>query len=775
MNKEHWDNGACPKVDCRKGHCKCGLERVFLSAVLGDDSKDSPVAPKNGEYCNAIVVYEANNHVYIYSKEGIPTLVETGGDVEETIEQLEGQLAQEILDRQAADNTLQGEIDELKNSPDVVDIVATYADLQAYDTSKLGDNDVIRVLADEQHDGESSYYRWSKTTSTWTYIGSTGPYYTEDEIDDLLVEKQNVLTAGENIAIDNDTISADVGITFYVGVDEFVALPLNTSTPISIYKDRELTTLATETEMWEALYSDKVVKLATSVETPDETVQTYLVTACDDDYYDGRHIGFNIITNMWIRENYYDRVEFTWDYGATSPNAVKRANRCVRVEEMQGGTYNINGQLYANSGLIELRNTGNEDTLLLPKGIEGDSNFQLRIKPGHSVYIMEMSQTNAGGKKYLVFGATNGSDVEVALVEPNATAKLKLWTQYTDNLTTTNSDGQKVLSAYQGYVLNNRIGDLSTLQTTAKTSTVEAINELVSGGDGIIELTAADYDFPTANPTGIAIWLLPTGIYKTKDGVSLFYGANASGGTQASLIVVHHENQYPSAVVYNWGTVQGEKTGGLSLGYSNESGSLLGTTYNKIVTADSLQQSAGNSIAYAMSQNATSSMVFADPSTRTRVQIGSGSSVGSNRNVAIGQNATASNTNTLAVGSYSWTNAATATAVGDGAIAGGVGSTAIGYLASAGTNAYSVALGEHSITSRNGEVNVGTGQQAHGFNSTKYRVIGGVHDGVDAHDATTVGQVNTRLGGLTLLPITQAAYDALATKDANTLYVITGA
>ena len=35
--------------------------------------------------------------------------------------------------------------------------------------------------------------------------------------------------------------------------------------------------------------------------------------------------------------------------------------------------------------------------------------------------------------------------------------------------------------------------------------------------------------------------------------------------------------------------------------------------------------------------------------------------------------------------------------------------------------------------------------------------------------------VNTRLGGLTLLPITQTAYDALVTKDANTLYVITGA
>lgn len=159
-------------------------------------------------------------------------------------------------------------------------------------------------------------------------------------------------------------------------------------------------------------------------------------------------------------------------------------------------------------------------------------------------------------------------------------------------------------------------------------------------------------------------------------------------------------------------------------------------------------QTAGISQTDVMSQNAVTSMVFADPSTRTRVQIGSGSSVGSNRNVAIGQNATASNTNTLAVGSYAWTNAATATAVGDGTIAGGVGGTAIGYLASAGTNAYSVALGERSSTSRNGEVNVGTGQQAHGFNSTKYRVIGGVHDGQDAHDAATVGQINAMIDNI---------------------------
>lgn len=222
MNKEHWEQEACPKYDCRKENCKCGMKRVFLATALGDDSEDSPIAPKNGAYCNAIVVYEANGHVYIYSTEGIPTLVESNGkEIKKLIEELEDGLAQEILDRQAADNALQQEIDDIKSSPDVVDIVATYAALQAYDTSHLGNNDIIRVLADETHDGQSTYYRWNKTTSTWTYIGAVGDYYTKGQVDNLLNDKQDVLTAGANITIDaNNEISAtDTTYSNFVGTD----------------------------------------------------------------------------------------------------------------------------------------------------------------------------------------------------------------------------------------------------------------------------------------------------------------------------------------------------------------------------------------------------------------------------------------------------------------------------------------------------------------------------------------------------------------------------
>ena len=85
---------------------------------------------------------------------------------------------------------VEDEVEDLKNNPDVVDIVPTYAALQSYDTSSLGDKDIIRVLNDETHDGNSTYYRWSTTTQTWTYIGSSKVY------DDFV--GTDGTTAGEN-------------------------------------------------------------------------------------------------------------------------------------------------------------------------------------------------------------------------------------------------------------------------------------------------------------------------------------------------------------------------------------------------------------------------------------------------------------------------------------------------------------------------------------------------------------------------------------------------
>ena len=75
---------------------------------------------------------------------------------------------------------VEDEVERLENNPDVADIVATYADLQAYDTSQLTDKDIIRILQDETHDGYSTYYRWNAATSQFDYIGKVDAFVFEE-------------------------------------------------------------------------------------------------------------------------------------------------------------------------------------------------------------------------------------------------------------------------------------------------------------------------------------------------------------------------------------------------------------------------------------------------------------------------------------------------------------------------------------------------------------------------------------------------------------------
>lgn len=72
FSKESWSN-PCPKYDCHKDSCKCGLRYVNIPLGLEEEYK-----PTNGAYCNAIVEYEGTGDVYIYSKEGIPVKVRDG-------------------------------------------------------------------------------------------------------------------------------------------------------------------------------------------------------------------------------------------------------------------------------------------------------------------------------------------------------------------------------------------------------------------------------------------------------------------------------------------------------------------------------------------------------------------------------------------------------------------------------------------------------------------------------------------------------------------------
>lgn len=119
-------------------------------------------------------------------------------------------IAGEALARDGADQELQEQIDAIVASSDVVDIVGTYAELQNYDTSKLHDNDIIKVLTDSTHDDATTYYRWDDDTDTFSYIGSEGPYYTKGEADATFVPLTRTVN-GKGLNSDITLTASDVG------------------------------------------------------------------------------------------------------------------------------------------------------------------------------------------------------------------------------------------------------------------------------------------------------------------------------------------------------------------------------------------------------------------------------------------------------------------------------------------------------------------------------------------------------------------------------------
>lgn len=248
-------------------------------------------------------------------------------------------------------------------------------------------------------------------------------------------------------------------------------------------------------------------------------------------------------------------------------------------------------------------------------------------------------------------------------------------------------------------VLSGEIGDLTNLTTTDKTNLVAAINEAAAGGGGgggITELTSADYDYPTTGTAdGVAAWLLDPGVYAAAVGVKVYVNNAVSSSDGQTLIVsettqnrikpivrIYESDTRSNVQIYGTIPASGQGSGGDLLAYRN------------------IKQSTGNSTTNVMSQDATTSMVYADPSTRQKVQIGAGSSAGGNASVATGMGTAASH---------------------DG----------------------SIALGAYARTSAPGEMNIGTSLTAYGYNSSNYRLLTGLHDPQSDHDAATKGYVDS--------------------------------
>lgn len=179
-------------------------------------------------------------------------------------------------------------------------------------------------------------------------------------------------------------------------------------------------------------------------------------------------------------------------------------------------------------------------------------------------------------------------------------------------------------------------------------------------------------------------------------------------------------------------------------------------------------QTTGTSTTDVMSQNAVTSMVFADPSTNTKIKIGEGTNAGGSNSITIGAYAKTLNQSV---------------ALGYGAEATGLNGVALGYGAKAGA-VNSIGFAFSNATTQ-GQMNLQlTGaQSSNGYNNSAYRLIRGVYDGQQAHDAATVGQITPlsdstapttatvgRLGQIFIDTTNADAYMCVAVDDVTPSY-----
>ena len=142
-------------------------------------------------------------------------------------------------------------------------------------------------------------------------------------------------------------------------------------------------------------------------------------------------------------------------------------------------------------------------------------------------------------------------------------------------------------------------------------------------------------------------------------------------------------------------------------------------------------QSTGTSTSSVMSQDAATKLVYPN--------------ISSNAN-GIGIRGTPSGSGAVSIGGFSQATTAKSVALGMSATATGDKSFAAGNEAYAQGDS-SVAIGYKATATAKGEFAVGTANN-NGYNNTNYRLIRGVHDGLNANDAVTVGQVNATIDAI---------------------------
>ena len=710
------------------------FETVRIPASMGD-SVEYP--PTQGQYVNKIVKYEADSTVWLYDSLGNYTQVsygDTGGvisvngkkgkvilttsDLENDSDYVTGTYVTEAVgveahDRELADQGLQSQIDAITVSSDVKDVVGTHADLENYDTSTLGNNDIIKVLQDETQDDETTYYRWSTSTETFTLIGAEGPYYTKSAAD---AKFQDKLTAGDHITINSSNeISADGQTIFYANSQE-------TGATRHIYKDATFTQAASAQDLLDANEEGPVVLRITTNPNPDglfsdayiqntyvgnndyqflfldeRTYREYAASAPSDTtfYYFSNTIQSELTpgTNIQINNNTISATDTTYSNftgtdgvdpgtaGLVPAPATTDAGKYLKAD----GTWDT-----VSAGPTVVQTTGTSQTDVMSQVATSQLIYPSGYETSKTRIVIPAALTAQDGG--ISIGATKYG-VNSVLIGRAAGGSLSLGSGCTAVGSAASTHGNYSVAVGLGSSANNAssvaigrlassthdfsiaLGYNSTTSRNYEVSVGSSVNNITSYIANVKDPQLAQ-DAATKNYT---------------DNLTISYAAINNAGAPTTATEAKYIGQLycdtTNSDLYYCSAITPQGTDPETYTY----------TWTVVGGGPTVVQTTGTSTTDVMSQNATTSMVFQDPSTKKIVRIGSTSTTSYDVGIAIGNGASSSSRG-VAIGSSSTQSGGfDAVAIGSRVVANGTSAIAIGGASTEAWKTYAMNTGSIAI------------------------------------------------------------------------------
>ena len=750
------------------------LRKVVIPVSMGTEED---VPPTIGKYFNVLLQYEANGHIYLYSSDGIPTAIEANIpqeiidrienlEIEDTrlhneIEEVANNLADETTAREVADSALGSRIDT------VVDNLAAetanrinadeglQADIATETTARQNADTALgnRVTAIEEKIpnqasaqnqlADKDFVNSSVATNTANYISNNGqPFNSLAELEaysGTLTNNDYAFVVGtdsagnttytrykyvastsswaEEYVLNNSSFTAVQWATINSGITSGDVSKLNNLANIQTI-GANLTLTNGELSATDTTYTAgtglSLIGTQFSVDTTAIATQSDL-TAGLATKQDTLTAGANIqISSNTISATDTTYSDFTGTDGTTAGSAglvpapaTTDAGKFLKADgtwDTGGSSYTAGEGIDITSDVISVTNTGKAKVLT-----SADYNYPTNAPDGVALWMLEPGLYYVGSEMigfYYYVGPRSAASNYSWLISHGTGGVTNIYT-----LSNGNSS-----SVVEVHVTHTSSGSDYSNWGASLLATKNVVNNLTSTSTGN-PLSAAQGKVLKDLVDSIAIRGAGAPTTSTVGSVGTLYEDTTNGDL---YICTDATNPYV------W-----EEVG---------AGGGSGPT---------VVQTTGTSTTDVMSQNAVTSMVFADPVARRKIRIGDSSAANGAAGVAIGYGATANSSSDYSV--------------------------AIGDTASVESAPGGVALGAGSRATVKGQMDIGTIATFYGYNNSNYRLLTGLYDPQSAHDAATKGYVDTSIT-TAISGITGVEFEVVqtlpATGDAGTIYLV---